>query len=118
MSEGRGGSAWRGQVNGPLEEIVVLLVGLAVVAALVRRSDEVWVRAGVWATEHGVLVAGSGDPLLVIPGLGGAGLDVPRLAIAGAVVAAGVAVVVGGVARRSGRGRDEDRVGRRGGWRR
>lgn len=115
MSEGRG-SAWRGQVNGPLEEIVVLLVGLAVVAALVRRSDEVWVRAGVWATEHGVLVAGSGDPLLVIPGLGGAGLDVPRLAIAGAVIVAGVAVGVGGVARRRAARGDEQRPGRRAGW--
>jgi len=53
-----------------------------------------------WLLAHQVLLAGSAHPLLVVPYAGGAGLDVPRLALLAAAVLLLTVGVVGAVRRR------------------
>ena len=45
-----------------------------------------WTSLVGWLVDHQVLLAAARDPLLVIPGSNGAGLDLPRLLLLGAVV--------------------------------
>lgn len=55
----------------------------------------VWWGNGVrWLVAHGVLVDAAQHPMLAIPGLDGAGLDVPRTTVAAAVLLALLAVAV------------------------
>ena len=53
-----------------------------------------------WLLENQVLVAAGEQPLLALPASGGAGLDVPRLALAAAALLVVVAGAVSAVRRR------------------
>jgi hypothetical protein len=45
-----------------------------------------WTRIVAWLVDHGLLAAAAAHPLVPLPGTGGAGLDVPRLAVLAAAV--------------------------------
>lgn len=45
-----------------------------------------WSKVLAWALQQRVLLPASSDPLLAMPHSGGAGLDLPRLAVAAAVL--------------------------------
>lgn len=47
-----------------------------------------------WATHHGVLVASDANPLLPLPGAGGAGLDLLRLVVVAALIVLAGAIAV------------------------
>ena len=62
-----------------------------------------WTSLVGWLVDHQVLLAAARDPLLVIPASDGAGLDLPRLLLLGAVVLgllAGLGSAIVQVARR------------------
>lgn len=83
----------------PEEELAVLVVGVIAVGAVLARADTFWSeKAGPWLVRRAVLAGPVDEPLLVIPGLHGAGLDLPRIAVAAAAV---IAIVVAAVARRA-----------------
>ena len=74
------------------EELLLIHVGLAVLAAVLGSAGLMWAKGAAWLTAHQVLVAGSAQPVWVIPGTSGAGLDVARL-VALAGLGMGLAVV-------------------------
>lgn len=68
------------QVNAEEQLILMVIAGLGAPALLVWLGAS-WDQATAWATATGLLVAASAQPLVVIPGAAGAGLDLPRLMI-------------------------------------
>lgn len=89
-----------GLADTPEEEVLLIHVALAVLGMVVGSAGVLWLKGATWLVEHQVLVGESTDPLVQIPGAAGAGLDVPRLAIATAVVLATL-VVAASSARRA-----------------
>lgn len=102
-------SRGNGLADTPEEELLLVHVALVVLSIVVASAGTLWLKGADWLVEHQVLVAAKAEPLVQIPGAGGAGLDVARLAILAAVV---VAAVVAGVssARRAIVRRREDLV--------
>lgn len=96
-----------GLADTPEEEVMLLHIGLAVLGIAVASAGTLWLKGAAWLVEHQVLVAATVDPLLKIPGTGGAGLDVPRLAILAAIVSASLVAAVS-TARRAIARRRED----------
>lgn len=82
------------------DEFVVFVAAIVALAALVGSLGLWWDKATGWLTSHGVLVRPVQDPLVVIVGTGGAGLDSPRLAVLAGVVLAFVGWGVSAVRRR------------------
>lgn len=79
---------------------VLTVLGFLSLGALSAAALTWWSQAVVWLVAHRVLVPAAARPPLALPHSGGAGLDVPRLALAlAAVLLFGVAVV-GAVRRR------------------
>lgn len=70
------------------DELLLLIVCSLAFLTLLGSAAVYWIQGVEWLVEHGVLVAASAHPAVALPGLAGAGLDGPRLAIA-----LGVAVV-------------------------
>lgn len=57
----------------PEEELVLVLFGMVVAGLALSRSGRFWrENVGPWAVDHGILLSGNADPLVQIPGLGGA----------------------------------------------
>lgn len=84
-----------GQIHKPEEELVTVLMGVVLAGALMGSAGVLWAKGGEWAVRRGLLVA---DPVVRIPGLRGAGLDMSRLALVIAALLV-VAVVSTSVAR-------------------
>ena len=59
-----------------------------------------WGKVVTWLLAHQVLVAAPAHPLLAVPHAGGAGLDLPRLALLAAVVLLLLICLAGAVRRR------------------
>lgn len=85
----RGGN---GLADTPEEEVLLIHVAIAVIGMAVGSAGVLWLKGATWLVKHQVLVGASADPLVQIPGAGGAGLDVPRLAITAAIVLATLVV--------------------------
>ncbi|TFF04393.1 hypothetical protein [Cellulosimicrobium funkei] len=62
-----------------------VLVGVTIaIGVVVAKWDQIWAAAGQWLIEHHLIVTTS--VVLTLPGAEGAGLDLPRLALVGAIV--------------------------------
>lgn len=90
------------------DEFVLLIVAVLAWPAIAAALYWAWAQGGDWLVRHQILVAGKAHPLLTIPGMGGAGLDVGRLMIAVGLVAVLLAGSVA-VVRRSVRASREQR---------
>lgn len=78
----------------------LLIIGVLGMGAVGGVLAATWSRALVWLLEHQVVVAASAHPMLVLPRSAGAGVDLPRLALAAAAVLLLTAAAVGAVRRR------------------
>lgn len=103
-SNGRRGN---GLADNEDEEVFLVNMGVLALSTVLGSAGLLWLKGSAWLVEHQVLVSAAADPLLAIPGTGGAGLDVSRLAIAAAVVLIAVMGAVGGVRRAWARNRQE-----------
>lgn len=89
-----------GLADTPEEETFLINIGVLALSTLLGSAGLLWLKGAAWLVEHQILVAAGQDPLLVVSGTNGAGLDLPRLAIAAAVVLVGLVSLVS-AARRS-----------------
>ncbi|MCA0296953.1 MAG: hypothetical protein LCH96_16905 [Actinobacteria bacterium] len=89
----------RGQVSTD-EQLILMVLAVLAGPTLIGLLVVFWRQVVAWAVRVGVLVPARAHPLLELPSAGGAGVDLPRLAIAGAVLA-GVVVLSGSLARRA-----------------
>ena len=71
---------------------MLIHVGLGMLAAVLGSAALMWAKGAAWLVAHQVLVAETEQPVWVIPGTGGAGLDTARL-VALAGLGMGLAVV-------------------------
>lgn len=84
-------SSGNGLAATPQEEILLIHVGLAALTVALGSAGVLWLKGSTWLVAHQVLVPAAAHPVLTVPGAGGAGLDLPRVAVAAAVVVALVA---------------------------
>ena len=77
-----------GLADTPEEEVLLIHVGLALLGIVAASAGAFWLTGVTWLVERQVLVTAKAEPLVQIPGSGGAGLDIPRLAIIAAVLVA------------------------------
>lgn len=89
-----------GIADTPEEETFLINVAVVALSAMLGSAGVLWLKGATWLVEHQILVAASQDPLLVVAGTDGAGLDISRLAIAAAAVLV-VLVSLVGAGRRS-----------------
>ncbi len=93
-----------GIADTPEEELLVINVALGALAAVLGSAAVLWLQGVQWLIQHKILLAASADPLIELPASGGAGLDLPRIAIAGGVllgvVVLGVSAAVRAISRR------------------
>lgn len=82
------------------ELVILLVVGVLGFSAAVAGAVTWWTTALRWLLEHQVVVAADQHPLVTLPYSAGAGLDIPRVALAAAAGLLLIAVSVGGVRRR------------------
>lgn len=75
-----------GLADTPEEETFLINLGVVTLTGLLGSAGILWLKGATWLVEHQILVAADQDPLLVVAGTGGAGLDISRLAIAAAAV--------------------------------
>lgn len=83
-----------GLADTPEEEVLLIHIALAALGVLVGSAGVLWLKGTTWLVEHGVLASASSHPLVEIPGAAGSGLDLPRIAIATAVLLAVAAVAL------------------------
>lgn len=69
------------------DDMVLFIVGAVVLMAVLGSAGVIWADGLTWLIEHRVILPTEQDPLLPLPGCGGAGLDGPRLAIVAGTVA-------------------------------
>jgi len=92
--------------GGPAAEedlIAVITVALTAIGSVAVVAATMWERVVSWLLQQHVVVADVGDPIVTLPASGGAGLDVPRLALLAAALVAATAVGVAGWRRRKDR---------------
>lgn len=83
-----------GVADTPEEELVLIHVAIAAVAVVLGSAGALWLTGSGWLVKHEVLVAQAAQPLIEIPGTAGAGLDLPRVAIATGLIVAALAGAV------------------------
>lgn len=83
-----------GVADTPEEELVLIHVAIAAVAVVLGSAGALWLTGSVWLVQHKVLVAQAAQPLIEVPGTAGAGLDLPRVAIAAGLIVATLAGAV------------------------
>ena len=88
---------------------VLVMVGFLALGGVVASEGVWWAEAVRWLLAHRVLVTAGDHPLLRLPGSGGAGLDLPRLALATAALLLLTAAAVGALRRHPRRRRGEPR---------
>ena len=81
------------------DEMTLMLVAVMAWPALAGAVAWAWIQGGSWLVKHQILVSAKAGPLVALPGMGGAGLDVARLSIAAGVVVVLVALTVAGIGR-------------------
>lgn len=74
----------------PDDLIILLFAGMLTGPGILLLA---WTSLVGWLVDHQVLLEAARDPLVVIPGSEGAGLDLPRLLLIGAVVLGLLAVL-------------------------
>lgn len=68
-------------------DILVMLLGGALLLGTVGTITALaWSKVITWCLEHQVLLPAAANPLLVLPASEGAGVDLPRAAVAAAVL--------------------------------
>lgn len=83
----------------PGEVMVLLVAGSVGLGAVISGVGALWLKGAKWMVQQGLLVSAKADPLLVIPGAGGAGLDILRLLVVAGVLLIVVASLVSGARR-------------------
>ncbi len=83
-----------GLADTPEEELLLIHVALVAAGVVLGSASAIWLMGATWLVEHQILVAQSADPLLEIPGTNGAGLDLPRVAVAAGVIVAILTIAV------------------------
>ena len=78
---------------------LLLIVGMLSLGAIGGLLTTMWSRALAWLLEHQVVVPALQHPLVALPGSAGAGLDLPRLALAAAAALLLLAALVGAIRR-------------------
>lgn len=81
------------------DEMTLLLVAVVAWPALAGAAMWAWSQGGSWLVKHQILVSAKAQPLVHLPGMGGAGLDMARLSIVAGVVMVLVALTVAGISR-------------------
>lgn len=66
------------------DDIWVLVGVMIAIGVVLARWEQIWAAAGQWLIEHHLIA--TVNVVLVLPGAEGAGLDLPRLALVGAIV--------------------------------
>ena len=94
------------------EELITVLVLVCAGAAALSSAGLLWAKGGVWAVRHKLVVGRVDDPLLVLPGLHGAGLDWPRIALLLALLLMAAALTAGAIRERRKRALDQLRADR------
>lgn len=83
---------------------LLTMVGFLSLGGVAAAAAAGWANTVSWLLAHQVLVTAAQHPLLTVPASGGAGLDVPRLALAVAVTLLALAAAVGAARRHLARG--------------
>lgn len=65
---------------------MLCLIGFGVLVVAAGSAATWWTQVVGWLLEHQIAVSAQQRPLLVLPNGGGAGLDMPRVAVAAAAV--------------------------------
>lgn len=65
------------------EVVVLLIIGVVMGGSVLAWMSGLWIHITAFLTAHAVLVPATHSPLLAVPGAEGAGLDQPRLIVAG-----------------------------------
>lgn len=76
------------------DRVALTFLGLLGLPTLLAFAGIWWGNGVRWLVTHQVLVGADDHPLLPIPGLAGAGLDLPRATIAAAVVVTAIVVAI------------------------
>lgn len=92
-------SRGNGLADTPEEEVLLIHIAMAAAALLLGSAGVIWLKGATWLVEHHVLVAAAKTPLVELPSSGGAGLDLPRIAIIAGVVIAGLAWAISAIRR-------------------
>ncbi len=88
-----------GLATTPQEEMLLIHLAAGLLTVLVASAGVFWLKGATWLVEHRILVSASAHPLIAVPGAAGAGLDLPRVAIAAAAVIAVIAWAASAVRR-------------------
>jgi hypothetical protein len=83
-----------GVADTPEEELVLLLVGVVALGAVLGSAGTMALAGADYLVGHGILVGAREHPLVAVPGAGGAGLDLSRLAILAGLLLAVLAAAV------------------------
>lgn len=102
-----GGRRGNGLADNDDEEVFLVNLGVLALSTLLGSAGLLWLKGAAWLVERQILVGAGASPLLTVPGAGGAGLDVPRVAIVAAVALVAVMGAVGGIRRAWARNRQE-----------
>lgn len=81
------------------DEMTLLLVAFAAWPALAGAATWAWSQGGTWLVKHQILVPAKAEPLVILPGMGGAGLDMARVSIVAGAVMVLVALTAAGISR-------------------
>lgn len=84
---------------GDNDRVALAFLGVLGLPTLLGFAGIVWGNGVRWLVTHRVLIGAHDQPLLPIPGLAGAGLDLPRATVAAAVVIAVLAFAVSAIRR-------------------
>ena len=68
------------------DRVALTFLALIGLPTLLGVADVLWGNGIRWLVDHGILVGATEEPLLPIPGLAGAGLDVSRITVVAAVL--------------------------------
>lgn len=84
------------------EEILIMVLGVFGAFWVLKNLPLIWARIVAWMVSHHILVGGAAQPMVALPGCGGAGLDQTRLFIVIGLVLCSAApgVVMSAVKRR------------------
>ena len=78
----------------PGEEMLLINVAMAAVVTVMASAGALWLAGTEWLVEHHILVPRAADPIIEVPGAAGAGLDLPRVAVAAGILLALLAIAL------------------------
>lgn len=68
------------------EELWLMILGVMALPTVTGFAVHAWNQGSTWLVEHQILIPASDHPLIAVPTMGGAGLDLARLSIGIGVV--------------------------------